>query len=205
MKILEFEDNKVQLYVNDPAFLELKKRDSTPTKSRFYKEMMYIYQVVDYNSRANREGYDELHAHEYAIDAAGLTKPFVLDNLLKNAIVAYFEIRDTAPIKYIKALHHSMNNGTNIVKQLNKINDKLLSVVESKDIMNSEVDEKTLREAAITISEIAKNQKLLFDLASEAQDQIVKLERLYERLKVEEEKEEKGMGGDSITESMMPE
>lgn len=198
MQVVNFDNNKVELYLQDKAFIELRVRDRNASKSKFYKEMMYIYNVCDYNAQPAREGYNESDTHKYAIDAAGLEPTYVPDEAVKKAIITYFKIRDTAPIKYLKELLKSMKTSLDIVTELNSLNMTMLK--EIKELPN---DKENLERKVNLINTLVKNQDILFTLSSKAEEQTSILESLNDRIKIEEEKQEKSLGGDEVTSSML--
>jgi hypothetical protein len=199
MRIVSFEDGKVDLYVQDRTFIELRIRDKSSTKIKFYKEMMYVYNVCDYNAQPSREGFNEIDTHRYSVEASGLDSTYIPDELVKKAIHRYFQLRDTVSIKYIKELLKSMKTSLDIVTELNKLNIDMLKEV--KELPN---DKENLPDKINLINTLVKNQDILFTLSSKAEEQTATLETLNDRIKVEEEKQEKSLGGDDVTDSMLP-
>lgn len=199
MNIVEFTDGEVILKVKHKAFIALKGKRSYTTES-FYKEMFYVYNVCDYNAAPSRGGFNEMETHNYAIEAAGLPSNFIPDIKVGNAIKAYFSLRDTSVINYLRELYKSMAIGANTVKVLNDVNEELLS--EAVKIKVANVDDLS-RKSDLT-SKIADNLKILFEMASKAQSYVDNLKSLIEKAKIEEEKIDRGLGNTPITSSMIP-
>lgn len=199
MNIVDFVDGEVILKVKHKAFLNLRNKSYSVTSS-FYKEMFYVYNVSDYNAPPARNGLDELETHKYAVEAAGLKEDFIPDNKVADAIKAYFSIRDTSVINYLRELYKSMAIGSDTVKALNDINKELLSQV--NDIKTKTKEDLTTK-SELT-STIANNLSVLFDMANKSQGYVDKLKSLIEKAKIEEEKMEKGLGDTPITSSMIP-
>lgn len=199
MNIVEFDEGRVILNVQHEAFLELK-GTKADDKSIYYKKMFYVYNVSDYNAPPFRLGYDELETHNYAVLAAKLPKDFVPDIKTANAIKAYFELRDTVTINYLRELYKSMSSGIKTAKMLNDINEELLKQASTIKAIDTE----SLKEKSGLISTIANNQTILFDMASKSEAYIEKVKSLLEKAKMEEERLERAFGGGIVTESMIP-
>lgn len=199
MKIIEFEENRVVLHVQDPAFVALKgtKRDDN---NHYYRLMTYIYNVSDYNAYPARQGMNELETHNYSVEAAGLSANFIPDDKVARCIKSYFRLRDTVSVKYIREIKYAMRNAIETVKMLNDINTELLD--QAKNIKSKAVDD--LKVKSGMISTIKDNQVVIFDMASKAQDYIVKLKKLEQDVLIEQEQRELSRGGSDITDSMIP-
>jgi len=199
MNIVDFIDGEVILKIKHKAFIDLRKKSFSVTSS-YYKEMFYVYNVSDYNAPPARGGFDEVETHKYAVEAAGLKEDFIPDQKVLRAIEAYYSLRDTSVIHYLKELYKSMNIGSRTVKVLNEINTELLNQVND---IKTKTKEDLVSKSELT-STIANNLSTLFEMANKSQGYVDKLKDLIEKAKVEEERLEKGLGDTDITSSMIP-
>jgi hypothetical protein len=66
---LELDHEEILLY---PEFRNIYEADTTEDKLKAFKYFNYIYQIADYKSLPNQEGYSDNEAHDYAVEMADL-------------------------------------------------------------------------------------------------------------------------------------
>ncbi len=196
MEIVTFEDNKVFLHTKDKALIKLRE----VKEYTFYSLMLYVYNVSDYNAYPIQSGYNEIETHQYAIEESGLPPSFIPNKTVEKAIEAYYKIRDTVAIKYLRELYKALNSSSKAIKLLNVLNEELLIKIEALDLNDPE----ELKNKIGLINQVISNNKSLFEMATSADSNISKLKELEFKVKKEEESKEKGLGGGVIVDSMIP-
>ena len=198
-KVFDINFTPVKILVQDIAFDRIRNRDKIEGKPRATKELLYVYNICDYNSSPNREGItDEQELHSRALRNANLDINFKIDKAVIEAMKAYLKIRDTSVILYIKELYISAMNSLNVVREINALNKDILDIIRaSKTAEDKQLDVRISR-----IRDVTDNSKRLTELAQNAEKDVVRLKSLLELIKSDDEVSELAESGAAITDSM---
>lgn len=108
MNIFVYDNVNSRLEINEPEILltkefkDLYDRDKSKNKSKFWKELTYIYLAIDWKSPYSQ--YSEQERHEEAINDSGLTEQEFNDPIFREACRKYKNLQDSnKSVKLLKA------------------------------------------------------------------------------------------------------
>lgn len=108
MNVFVYDNVNNRLEINEPEILltkefkDLYDRDKSKNKSKFWKELTYIYLAIDWKSPYSQ--YSEQERHEEAINDSGLTEQEFNDPIFREACRKYKNLQDSnKSVKLLKA------------------------------------------------------------------------------------------------------
>lgn len=156
MNLFTYNNYKNTLEINDyevfliKEFKTLHDRDTSKDKSRLYKELTYIYLMIDWKSPYSDS--PDIERHEAAFIDAGLTKEMFADPDFRAACKKYQEIQNS-------------NIGIKAVESARGIVFKLIDYFDNKVDFSDRLDSGApVYKAKDIISEIANLSKVLEEL-----------------------------------------
>lgn len=124
MDIFVIREGKLRLNSDEiltiKPFAEIYERDKSIDKHRAFKEFNYLYQLCDYKSLPNQEGFRDKDAKSYAIEVADLELDFKPDNLILKAIEVYKKNRYNVLRESVLQLKKSFKTIINVVASAQK-------------------------------------------------------------------------------------
>ena len=108
MNVFVYDNVNNRLEINEPEILLIKEfkdlydRDKSKNKSKFWKELTYIYLAIDWKSPYSQ--YSEQERHEEAINDSELTEQEFNDPIFREACRKYKNLQDSnKSVKLLKA------------------------------------------------------------------------------------------------------
>lgn len=108
MNVFVYDNVNNRLEINEPEILltkefkDLYDRDKSKNKSKFWKELTYIYLAIDWKSPYSQ--YSEQERHEEAINDSELTEQEFNDPIFREACRKYKNLQDSnKSVKLLKA------------------------------------------------------------------------------------------------------
>lgn len=108
MNVFVYDNVNNRLEINEPEILltkefkDLYNRDKSKNKSKFWKELTYIYLAIDWKSPYSQ--YSEQERHEEAINDSELTEQEFNDPIFREACRKYKNLQDSnKSVKLLKA------------------------------------------------------------------------------------------------------
>lgn len=108
MNVFVYDNVNNRLEINEPEILltkefkDLYDRDKSKNKSKFWKELTYIYLAIDWKSPYSQ--YSEQERHEEAINDSELTEQEFNDPMFREACRKYKNLQDSnKSVKLLKA------------------------------------------------------------------------------------------------------
>lgn len=149
MGLFELKNNLVVIEPQNLFIPEMKSiwdRDKSKTKDKAYKELSYIYYLVDYKSPYN--SYPEDHREEIIIKDFIRDDKWKPDELITNAILKYSEFQETPSMRLMKAAKKAQDRitkyldtgeGSDDIKELMMVIKEIGKAVESVDKIEDKV------------------------------------------------------------------
>lgn len=166
-------------------FKNIYNSDNTPEKAYAKKLFMYIYEVCDYKSYANRNNFSKAKAHKHAVNLAGLDSDFEPTGFIAEGIKAYKKLNYNINAELLRDLKATLLLSI-------QINDKIYKAIEL-ELQNDDLPRDS-------IGAIINLQGKLFELIDGLPNKINKVKELeaevYEELS--KPKEEARGGGEVI-------
>lgn len=130
------EINKPEL-VLIKEFKNLLSRDTSKDKSRFYRELTYIYLMIDWKSPY--ADYSDLERHEAALSDSELTAEEFEDTIFKNACKKYQDIQKKdikmQAVQSAQFLVHRIIDYFDNIVDFEKVNENGMPIYKMKDVM----------------------------------------------------------------------
>ena len=139
MNVFNYDNVNNRLEINEPEILLIKEfkalydRDKTKTKTRFWKELTYIWLAIDWKSLYSQ--YTEQERHQEAISDSGITEEEFDDPLFREACRKYKALQESN--KSIKMLRAAMNAVDQFIDYFNDIVDLNERDINGKPIFNA--------------------------------------------------------------------
>lgn len=177
MNIFTIRNGKLELDSDEilliKEFARIYENDKTEKKLDAFKKFKYIYQICDYKSLPNQEGFNDKEAHSFAVEVADLDINYKPEADVKAAIKIYKRIRYNVLRESVLELKRSFKTIIQVIASARK---RLEDNLDSEDANNETVT------ASIDI--IAK----LLSLSNSLNSQIKTLSETLRQIHKEEEK-----------------
>lgn len=131
MKILELKDNQLQFepeFLTVPEFNLLWKADKSKTKDKAFKELMYIYHMVDFNSPY--VNYPENKKQESILHDILLDEKFKPSKEVELAILKYKQLIETPKQRLLAAARYKIDEIAVFLKDTPLTEDSSKSILE---------------------------------------------------------------------------
>lgn len=191
MDLLELHKNKIKYnydLITIKVFRDLYERDKSEDKSKFIKELIFIYWNVHPNSKGVKQGYKGKQLFQIALENSGL-KEEDIDDKIKDAINWYKKNIYGVNTKILINIYKSFNVTSKLIEKLTEKNTEILK---AENITSD------------SINEALKNSMHLIDLSTTIPKKIKDIEVALDNSKKELKNKKVGRGGTIITESMIP-
>lgn len=200
MKLFVYKEGVLSLYKDEillyPELSAILTRDKGSLgdsdgrkKLQAWKEFTYLYMICDYSSHPNQHGMNELEAHKYAIDIAGLPDKWIPDSVVLAAMDFYVNTMTSVAKEVAKELLASFKNSARVVKKL-------------RDTTNALLDKSTLN--SIESGQLADIQQTIMAISTSLPKHLKALKESEDLIKKEEKEGIVGRGGEVVADSQDP-
>ena len=167
-----------------PQFAKIYKNDKTKDKQNAFKRFAYIYQMCDYKSLPNQEGYSEKEAHKYSVEVADLPADYRPSSDVVAAMKEYKKMRYNVLRESVLELKKSFKTIINVIGNAR---------VRLNDNINNDMDGKTEEEKNAIIAASIELITKLISLSTSLNKQIEELGKTLAKIHKEETESKEGI------------